>query len=273
MITHEDIEGFMETVYELEGRQLDLILHSSGGQPEAAEAIVQYLRKKFDDIRVLVPHQAMSAATMLACAANHIVMARHSILGPIDPQLFIQNKSGATAAPAQAILDQFDRAKRECAQDQKALPVWMPILQQYGPALLEQCENFMALSQKIVANWLERYMFEGETDGEDKARKAAAFLADHRERLTHGRPLDIDTLRDIGLHVVELEKDQDLQNHLLTVYHATMHTFSATPATKIIENHLGRALVKQVRVEISVSQTSPPSKQQKFPTTPKKKRK
>ena len=116
-------------------------------------------------------------------------------------------------------------------------------------------------------------MFEGETDGEEKARKAAAFLADHRERLTHGRPLDIDTLRDIGLHVVELEKDQDLQNYLLTVYHATMHTFSATPATKIIENHLGRALVKQVRVEISVSQTSPPSKQQKFPTTPKKKRK
>ena len=57
MITHEDIAGFMETVYELEGRQLDLILHSSGGQPEAAEAIVQYLRKKFDDIRVLVRHQ------------------------------------------------------------------------------------------------------------------------------------------------------------------------------------------------------------------------
>ena len=69
-ITVNDIHGFMEAVYGLTGRELDLIIHSPGGSAEAAEAIVVYLRSKFDHIRVFVPHMAMSAATMLACAAD-----------------------------------------------------------------------------------------------------------------------------------------------------------------------------------------------------------
>src|SRR5262245_58792619 len=71
-ITANDIHGFMEAVYGLTDRNLDLIVHSPGGSVEAAEAIVEYLRSKFDHIWVFVPHMAMSAATMLACAADQI---------------------------------------------------------------------------------------------------------------------------------------------------------------------------------------------------------
>lgn len=67
-----DIHGFMEAVHGLTGSNLDLILHSPGGSAEAAEAVVLYLRSKFNHIRVFVPHMAMSAATMLACAADEI---------------------------------------------------------------------------------------------------------------------------------------------------------------------------------------------------------
>ena len=46
-------------------RGLDLILHTPGGFPEAAESIVKYLRSKFStNIRVIVPHLSMSAGTM-----------------------------------------------------------------------------------------------------------------------------------------------------------------------------------------------------------------
>jgi ClpP class serine protease len=72
----EDIEGLMEVIHGLEGHNLDLILHSPGGSAEAAEAIVSYLRTKFSEIRVFIPHAAMSAATMLSCSANLIVMGR-----------------------------------------------------------------------------------------------------------------------------------------------------------------------------------------------------
>src|SRR5215471_13862037 len=84
-IAEEDVQGLMEVIHGIQGEELDLMLHSPGGSPEAAEAFVSYLRSKFSHIRIIVPHLAMSAATMIACSANSIVMGKHSFLGPIDP--------------------------------------------------------------------------------------------------------------------------------------------------------------------------------------------
>ena len=136
-ITDEDIQGLMEVIHGLKGPNLDLNLHSPGGSPEATEALVSYLRTKFSDIRVIIPQSAMSAATMLACAANRIVMGKHSFISPIDPQLILHTQVGIQAVPAQAILDQFELAKSEC-ENPKKLGSWLPILSQYGPALLIQ---------------------------------------------------------------------------------------------------------------------------------------
>jgi ClpP class serine protease len=134
-INEQDMQGLMEVFHGLTpSANLDLILHSPGGSPEATEAMVYYIRSKFSHVRVIVPHQAMSAATMLACSADKIVMGKHSFLGPIDPQFFVQTALGSQAVPAQAVLDQFDIAKRDC-QDPKLLGAWVPMLPQYGPAL------------------------------------------------------------------------------------------------------------------------------------------
>ena len=102
----------MEVSHGLSGDQLDLILHSPGGYPEAAEAIVAYLRSRFADIRVIVPQLAMSAATMIACAADKIVLGKHSFLGPTDPQIMLATPLGVRSVPAQSVLDQFDRPRR-----------------------------------------------------------------------------------------------------------------------------------------------------------------
>ena len=117
-ITQEDIQGFMEVLHGLQGPNLDLIVHSPGGSAEATEALVSYLRTKFSDIRVIIPQAAMSAATMLACAANKIVMGKHSSIGPTDPQILVQTRYGTQFVPAQAILDQFVRAQEECKNPQ-----------------------------------------------------------------------------------------------------------------------------------------------------------
>ena len=166
-ITNEDIEGFMEVVYGLSGSKLDLIIHSPGGRAEATEAIVKYLRSVFKDIRIIVPHEAMSAATMLACAGDKILMGLHSYLGPIDPQFRLSTSLGPQSVPAQAILDQFERAKQECTQDRANLAVWVPSLQQYGPALLQQCENALNLSKTLVEEWLSRWMFRKSKKGKN----------------------------------------------------------------------------------------------------------
>lgn len=245
-ISLEDVQGLMEVVHGLDGRHgLDLILHSPGGSPDAAEALVHYLRSKFDDIRVIVPQAAMSAATMLACASNRIVMGKHSSLGPIDPQFLLPVQGGMMAHPAQAILDQFDLAKQEC-KDPKLLGAWIPILPHYGPSLLVQCINALDLAEGLVAEWLRTWMFAplGRQKASRKALAIARRLADHTKFKSHGRPIHRDAAKEMGLVVDDLEADQELQDLVLTVYHATMHTFSATPAAKMIENHLGRAFMK-----------------------------
>jgi len=249
-ITNEDIEGFMEVIHGLQGTDLDLIMHSPGGRAEATEAIVKYLRDKFKHIRVIIPHEAMSAATILACAADKIIMGRQSYLGPIDPQFQLQTSLGVQSVPAQAILDQFARAKREYAENRTNLAVWIPSLQQYGPALLEQCEHALALSKELVSDWLARWMLRRSRRRRELAKLIATELAKHEHWRTHGRPLDARFLKSKGMRVVLLEKDQQLQDKVLTVYHAAMHTFSATAATKIIENHLGRAFIKLAQVQI-----------------------
>lgn len=84
-INDEDVHGLMEVTSGIHAAEVDVILHSPGGSPEAAEAIVSYLRSRFDHIRIIIPHLAMSAATMISCAADEIVMGKHSFVGPTDP--------------------------------------------------------------------------------------------------------------------------------------------------------------------------------------------
>lgn len=238
-ITLEDMQGMMEVCRGLAGPNLDLIIHSPGGSAEATASIVRYLRRKFTHIRVFVPLAAMSAATMWALAADEIFMGKHSQLGPIDPQLVTVQGN----IPARAIIDQFERAKSECSKDPSVLGAWMPILQQYGPALLEQCEQAEVLAKFLVKEWLAQYMFSGHRKRKEKAALAARYFASYPKHKSHSLGIDRDQARSQGIDVKNLEEDQNLQDAVLSVHHAAIHTF-AGPAAKIIENHLGRAFVK-----------------------------
>src|ERR1700687_223082 len=66
---------------------LDLVLHTPGGLVLAALQIAKAVREHKGKVTVFVPHYAMSGATLIALAADEIVMCEHSVLGPIDPQL------------------------------------------------------------------------------------------------------------------------------------------------------------------------------------------
>lgn len=260
-IVPEDVHGLMEVVHGLDcNLGLDLIMHSPGGSPDAAEAIVHYLREKFPHIRVIVPQAAMSAATMIACAADEIVMGAHSSLGPIDPQLIM----GQAVMPAQAILDQFERALEECA-DPKKLGAWMPILQGIGPALLVQCRDAQALAEGLATEWLSRWMLKSDPDCQKKSATIAKALADHTSFKSHGRPIHRGMARTLGLRVVNLEDDQMFQDLVLSVFHATMHVFTMNGAVaKIIENQRDAAFVRmqqmmQMPVQMMPISAPPPT--------------
>jgi hypothetical protein len=68
-------------------RPIDLVLHTPGGLVLAAEQIAHAVRDHPARVTVLVPHYAMSGGTLIALAADEIVMDAHAVLGPVDPQL------------------------------------------------------------------------------------------------------------------------------------------------------------------------------------------
>ena len=242
-INDEDMQAFMEVSHGLKSENLDLILHSPGGSIEAAEAIVSYLRSRFSNIRVIVPQLAMSAATMIACATDKIILGKHSSLGPTDPQIIIPTSLGPRSVPAQAVLDQFDLAKKECVDPEK-LSAWLPMLSQYGPDLLVRCESALQLSRELVKTWLESYMFKDMDDPSEKAEQISSWLAGHENFKSHGRHIPRVEVENRELAVEKLESDKVFEDLVLSVFHATTHTFAGTASVKIIENHNGRAFVK-----------------------------
>jgi ClpP class serine protease len=66
---------------------LDIVLHTPGGLALASLQIAAAIRGHKAKVTVFVPHYAMSGGTLISLAANEIVMSRHAVLGPIDPQL------------------------------------------------------------------------------------------------------------------------------------------------------------------------------------------
>jgi ClpP class serine protease len=66
---------------------IDLVLHTPGGLALASLQIARALADRKAKVTVFVPHYAMSGGTLIALAADEIVMSPHATLGPVDPQL------------------------------------------------------------------------------------------------------------------------------------------------------------------------------------------
>jgi ClpP class serine protease len=89
---------------------IDLIVHTPGGLVLAAGQIAHALKRHRAKVTVLVPHYAMSGGTLIALAADEIVMDPNAVLGPVDPQL--------GQSPAASILSVLEAKKPEHIQDE-----------------------------------------------------------------------------------------------------------------------------------------------------------
>ena len=238
MINDNDLNGFMNAVSGLNRKNgLDLVLHTPGGVTTATESIVKYLRKCFNnDIRVIVPHVAMSAGTMIACSAKEIIMGKQSSLGPIDPQY--------RNVPAEGVIEEFERAMAEVqANPQKSL-LWKEIISQYRPTFLGECQYAIDLSRNLVTEWLSTCMFKKSKNKNSKVSNIVNGLASHSFSKLHDKHYDFDDCKKIGLKVMELEKDPMLQDAVLSVHHSyVLSSYILPSALKYIENNNGQTFV------------------------------
>jgi ClpP class serine protease len=89
---------------------IDLIVHTPGGLVLAAGQIAHALKRHPAKVTVFVPHYAMSGGTLIALAAQEIVMDPNAVLGPVDPQI--------DRSPAASVLTVLDQKKPEDIDDQ-----------------------------------------------------------------------------------------------------------------------------------------------------------
>jgi len=151
---------------------IDLIVHSPGGLVLAAEQIAHALKKHPAKVTVFVPHYAMSGGTLIALAADEIVMDSNAVLGPVDPQLGQQ--------PAASILQVLEQKPVEKIDDETL------ILADVAKKAIKQVKN-------TVIELLRDKM------GEEKAEEIAITLASGV--FTHDYPITVEEAQALGLSV------------------------------------------------------------------------
>jgi hypothetical protein len=240
-IRDEEKNGFMMAIHELDcAKGLDLLLHTPGGSISATQSIVTYVRERFGtDVRAIVPNMALSGGTIVACSAKVICMARHSSIGPIDPQI--------RGIAAHGVPKEFERAFTEIREDPGKEAVWRPILSQYTPTFLGHCKNAIDWSERFTREQPATNMFADLPTPERDARidKIIEAPTAYDSVKTHDRQIGYQEARSIGLKIDLIEDHQEFQDLVLTVHHCFAHTLSNTQAFKIISNHRGAAFIKQ----------------------------
>ncbi len=249
-INDEDTNGFMLAVHGLDrSKGLDLFLHTPGGSGAATESIVHYLKKMFgNDIRAFVPQIAMSAGTIIACACKEIFLGHQSNVGPVDPQV--------NGLHAYAVIEQLTKAYQEIIADNRKAWVWNPILANYTPGFVQQCDWAIKKVKDLVETYLKENMFLGRVDAQQLATNIVTWLTDLSKDKGHDHHIYYDDCEKNRLEVRKLEdpKDKTLQDLVLTVHHCYMYTLSNTGCFKVIESHIGRRWMKIAVQQIVVQQ-------------------
>jgi hypothetical protein len=249
-----DLQGFDEVTKDLPSGPLDILLHSPGGSPEAAESIVQVIRSRFGPIRFIIPVAAKSAATMIALSGNQILMPSSAELGPIDPQFRLADGAGGVVlTPAQVLIDQFQQAQREISQNQNLAVAWAPVLQRYGVGLFQMSLNAIQLSKELVCRWMETYMLAGQPNAATIAAQLVDYLADHNAFRSHSRRVNLEELRSRGVVALDIRThDPQLWQRVEEAWYGIQHTFEGTGAFKLFENSRRRSFVRLIQIVVQV---------------------
>jgi ClpP class serine protease len=147
-----------------------MILHTPGGLVLAAEQIAKALVEHKGKVTVFVPHYAMSGGTLLALAADEIVMDANAVLGPVDPQI--------GDMPAASILQVLKLKQANRIKDETLV-------------LADMAAKSRLQVASFVAELLLKHL------PKDKAVTLATILTEGR--WTHDFPITVQLARELGL--------------------------------------------------------------------------
>jgi len=166
---------------------IDLVLHTPGGLVLAATQIARAINRRKGKVTALVPHYAMSGGTLIALAADEIVMCDHAVLGPVDPQL--------GQYPAVSLLKAVELKSKNRIDDETLI-------------LADQANKAITQVRETVRELLRGKYSDSIVDN------LATLLSEGR--WTHDFSITFDYAKELGLHVSSEMPPEVLE--LMTLY-------------------------------------------------------
>ena len=187
--------------------RLCAMLHSPGGDADAAYQIARLLNRLAEknnaELYFLIPRMAKSAATLLACSGDEILMTRIAELGPIDPQIMTPTGRWVSARTVRdsinELLEIVEQRRRLSSDRLSALFRELPLME------IGQFNRLIKYARNLLAELLKVRMLRGAN--QSVVRDVCKKLTEGYEY--HGRPIMADEARNLGLKVRLLTDDQE----------------------------------------------------------------
>lgn len=265
-----DVLPFEEILRTTESSSVDFLLNSPGGEINATEKLVTMLRKRFDNIRLIVPNNAKSAATMMALASDQVVMGYLSELGPIDSQIPVPNPDGTVRLlPAQSVIDGITLLGERIAEAKKngtPLDHFVVMAYRIDPNLWDLAIKAQKLSSQFAQKWLAKSMCGGD---KKLAKEITSKFMDVEKFLSHGRMISAGDAKQFlpkGA-VLELGRDDPLWSKIWELYVRLEWRLNSERVLKVFGNETGTFTIGAVtpqptpRLARQIPPKQPPPKQ------------
>lgn len=218
---------------DVEHDTLTIILNTPGGSAEVVEQLVNIIRHHYGEVNFIVPDAAYSAGTIFCMSGDSIYMDYSSSLGPIDPQVEAPGPNGPQWVPALGYLDKVNELIEKSAKGQ-ITHAELILLQKQDLAMLRRYEQAKELTIALLKNWLVNYKFKnwnthetstkklGQQVTQDekiqRAQEIATMLSDNGKWHSHGRSINIETLKtELRLRIEDFSHNQE-QTKLIRGY-------------------------------------------------------
>lgn len=251
VLSQEDFYMVADMLNDLDGiSKVDIYLETPGGSGEAAEEIVEFLRKEFEYVSFVVSGEAKSAGTLMVLSGDEILMTKTGSLGPIDAQV----KIGRTTISAYDYMEWVEEKAKEAEKKERLNPFDATMVAQISPGELKGVNHALRFAEDLVGKWLKQYKFKHwkvtetkkeavtETMKDKRAKEIAQKLIDHSKWRSHGRSIKIKDLENIGLRITEIEKDAILKDIVYRIQIVSRLLFSTTTIYKIFATEKERIL-------------------------------
>jgi len=230
----DDLEFFLEE-HDLSSKGgIDVVLHTLGGDADAAYHIGILLQKLAGEreLSFIVPRMAKSAGTLLACSGDKIIMTRISELGPVDPQVYVE--SARTWVSAKVVRDSFgqtleifrEKVIRELIDVVRRAPGMSEavnsVIKPFTEAVLSgipitelgHYDSLINHARKLLIELLSNKMFKQSSIKSEGSAMQQSPNADSvantlvSEYSYHGKVIHLDEAKKLGLCVEELSDEE-----------------------------------------------------------------